>query len=102
MANDLSAQLRNLGMLADAPSADTDPSGDVYGVLCALISRIAGVEDVERDMRLDDLHITSLDRVEFAVRAEEALKVRVEEADALGWESVQDVVAYFETRAENP
>ncbi|MDN6739831.1 MAG: acyl carrier protein [Corynebacterium casei] len=94
MSNDLSAQLR--AHLQGQPQASTAKS-EVPEYL-ALISEITG-EDTEEllpDRRLADVGLTSLNMIEFAVRAEDRLGVVFEESDAQALETLDDVAKFVE------
>ena len=94
MSNDLSAQLR--AHLQGQPQASTAKSG--VPEYLALISEITG-EDTEEllpDRRLVDVGLTSLNMIEFAVRAEDRLGVVFEESDAQALETLDDVAKFVE------
>ena len=97
--SDLAAQLR--AKLSAAPEPAKDEPADTFGEVARLITKITG-QEAERDSRLEDLGVTSLNRVEFAVRAEQKFGVRLADAPAASWETVGDVVSYIETQAVNP
>ena len=86
MSNDLSAQLR--AHLQTSQNTETKSTGAPEYL--ALISEITGqdLENLEPARRLDELGLTSLNLIEFAVRAEDRLGVKFEESDALALETV--------------
>ncbi|WP_144793223.1 acyl carrier protein [Corynebacterium singulare] len=97
MANDLSAQLA--ARFGSEPAKDTDSAsaGDTYGELTRLITKVTGIEDgLERDALLDDLGVESLERIELAIRLEEACGVRLTEETMLSVKTVGELANYLE------
>ena len=97
MANDLSAQLA--ARFGSEPAEDTDsaPAGDTYGELTRLITKVTGIEDgLERDALLEDLGVESLERIELAIRLEEACGVRLTEETMLSVKTVGELANYLE------
>ena len=96
MSNDLSAQLR--AHLQTSQNTETKSTGAPEYL--ALISEITGqdLESLEPERRLDALGLTSLNLIEFAVRAEDRLGVKFEESDALALETVDDVAKFVEAK----
>lgn len=94
MSNDLSAQLRAHLQGQESPAASTSGAPDYL----RLISEITGVEldDLNPERSLDDLGLTSLNMIEFAVRAEDQLGVKFEESDALALKTLDDVAKFVE------
>ena len=94
MSNDLSAQLR--AHLQGQQQASPTTSG-VPDYL-ALISEIPGqdTEELHPERRLADVGLTSLNMIEFAVRAEERLGIKFEESDAQALTTLADVANFVE------
>lgn len=76
--------------------AQVQPSDPLERV-AQLIEEVTGVdaEKVTEDATPEALGIDSLARIELVVRAEEAFGVRIEAADAEGFETIGDYVAYL-------
>ena len=97
MANDLSAQLAARFGSAPAEGTDSSPAEDTYGELTRLITKVTGIEEgLERDTLLEDLGVESLERIELAVRLEEARGVRLDEETILSVTTVGDLADYLE------
>lgn len=97
MANDLSAQLQARFDSAPAEEKDTAPAGDAYSELARLITKVTGVEEgLEREAKLEDLGVESLERIELAVRLEEACGVRLNEETMLSVTTVGELAEYVE------
>lgn len=97
MANDLSAQLAARFGSAPAEGTDSSPAEDTYGELTRLITKVTGIEEgLERDTLLEDLGVESLERIELAVRLEEARGVRLDEETMLSVTTVGDLADYLE------
>ncbi|MGV0369180.1 acyl carrier protein [Corynebacterium aurimucosum] len=97
MANDLSAQLQARFGSAPAEEKETSPAGDAYGELTRLITKVTGVEEgLEREAKLEDLGVESLERIELAVRLEEACGVRLNEETMLSVTTVGELAEYVE------
>ena len=94
MSNDLSAQLRAHLQTQENPADKSTGAPDHL----ALIAEITGeeTENLTPERRLDDLGLTSLNMIEFAVKAEDRLGVRFEEAEALKLETLDDVARFVE------
>ena len=92
--------LGDLGKLVDAPSTDspTEPEDtDAFSRLAALIERITGEEDsVHRESRLEDADVSSLDRVELAIRIEDEFGARVTEQIYDEYETVGQLAEFLE------
>ena len=92
--------LGDLGKLIDAPSTDspTEPEDtDAFSRLAALIERITGEEDsVHRESRLSDVDVSSLDRVELAIRIEAEFGARVTEQIYDEYETVGQLAEFLE------
>ena len=92
--------LGDLGKLIDAPSTDSpaEPEDtDAFSRLAALIERITGEEDsVHRESRLSDVDVSSLDRVELAIRIEDEFGARVTEQIYDEYETVGQLAEYLE------
>ncbi|MFH0412797.1 acyl carrier protein [Corynebacterium sp. L4756] len=93
MSNDLSAQLR---AHLSAPTQQSSSAPDYL----ALIAEITGEEseDLSPDRRLDEVGLTSLNLIEFVVKAEDRLGIRIEEEEALSIETVGDVAKFVEEK----
>lgn len=98
--SDLAAQLR--AKLSAPQETKTQEPQDTYGEVAQLIATITGGDVPERDERLEDIGVTSLNRIEFAVRAEQRFGTKLAEAPAASWETVGDVAAYIDTHAVKP
>lgn len=97
MANDLSAQLQARFGSAPTKEEDSAPVGDAYSELTRLITKVTGVEEgLERDANLEDLGVESLERIELAVRLEEACGVRLTEETMLSVTTVGELADYVE------
>ncbi len=97
MANDLSAQLQARFGSAPAEEQDSAPAGDAYSELTRLITKVTGVEEgLEREAKLEDLGVESLERIELAVRLEEASGVRLNEETMLSVTTVGELADYVE------
>ncbi|OFK67403.1 acyl carrier protein [Corynebacterium sp. HMSC076G08] len=97
MANDLSAQLQACFGSAPAQEQDSAPTGDAYSELTRLITKVTGVEEgLEREAKLEDLGVESLERIELAVRLEEASGVRLNEETMLSVTTVGELADYVE------
>lgn len=97
MANDLSARLQARFGSAPAEEKDTAPAGDAYSELTRLITKVTGVEEgLEREAKLEDLGVESLERIELAVRLEEACGVRLNEETMLSVTTVGELAEYVE------
>ncbi|WP_049156845.1 acyl carrier protein [Corynebacterium aurimucosum] len=97
MANDLSAQLQARFGSAPAQEQDSTPAGDAYSELTRLITKVTGVEEgLEREAKLEDLGVESLERIELAVRLEEACGVRLTEETMLSVTTVGELAEYVE------
>ena len=97
MANDLSVQLQARFGSAPAEEKDTAPAGDAYSELTRLITKVTGVEEgLEREAKLEDLGVESLERIELAVRLEEACGVRLNEETMLSVTTVGELAEYLE------
>ena len=97
MANDLSAQLQARFGSAPAQEQDSTPAGDAYSELTRLITKVTGVEEgLEREAKLEDLGVESLERIELAVRLEEACGVRLSEETMLSVTTVGELADYVE------
>lgn len=98
MANDLSAQLQARFGSAPAQEQDSTPAGgDAYSELTRLITKVTGVEEgLEREAKLEDLGVESLERIELAVRLEEACGVRLTEETMLSVTTVGELAEYLE------
>lgn len=97
MANDLSAQLQARFGSAPAEEQDSAPGGDAYSELTRLITKVTGVEEgLEREAKLEDLGVESLERIELAVRLEEASGVRLNEETMLSVTTVGELADYVE------
>lgn len=95
MANDLSAQL-HAKFGATAPTSE-EPAADAYGELTRLITKVTGVDEgLEREARLEDLGVESLERIELAVRIEETFGVRLDEETMLTLSTVGELADYLE------
>lgn len=92
--------LGDLGKLVDAPSTDTSTESegaDAFSRLAALIERITGEEDsVHRESRLSDVDVSSLDRVELAIRIEDEFGARVTEQIYDEYETVGQLAEFLE------
>lgn len=92
--------LGDLGKLIDAPSTDSpaEPEDtDAFSRLAALIERITGEEDsVHRESRLSDVDVSSLDRIELAIRIEDEFGARVTEQIYDEYETVGQLAEYLE------
>lgn len=92
--------LGDLGKLIDAPSTDSpaEPEDtDAFSRLAALIERITGEEDsVHRESRLSDVDVSSLDRVELAIRIEDEFGARVTEQIYDEYETVGQLAEFLE------
>ncbi|MFW9094446.1 acyl carrier protein [Corynebacterium striatum] len=98
MANDLSAQLQ--ARFNQTPHKE-EPAEDTYSEITALITKVTGsAEGLERDAKLADLGVESLERIELAVRAEERFKVRVNEETMLGIETIGQLAEYVDKHLE--
>jgi len=94
MANDLSAQLQ---AKFNASAPEKEPERDTLGQLLALINKVTGTEEeLNRDTRLKDIGVESLDLVELTVRAEETFQVRFSEETMLNCETIGDIAEYVE------
>ncbi|MDO5031309.1 acyl carrier protein [Corynebacterium sp.] len=107
MANDLSAQLQarfgNASPTSKENAAKEDAAGDTYGQIVRLIATATGGDkdaDIERDMRLEDLGVESLERIELAIRIEETCGVRLNEAAMDSLHTVGDLVSFVEEKQE--
>ncbi|MBU5655514.1 acyl carrier protein [Corynebacterium aurimucosum] len=97
MANDLSSQLQARFGSAPAAEKDSAPAGDAYSELTRLITKVTGVEEgLEREAKLEDLGVESLERIELAVRLEEACGVRLNEETMLSVTTVGELAEYVE------
>ena len=97
MANDLSAQLQARFGSTPAEEQDSAPAGDAYTELTCLITKVTGVEEgLEREATLEDLGVESLERIELAVRLEEACGVRLNEETMLSVTTVGELAEYLE------
>lgn len=97
MANDLSAQLQARFGSAPAEENDSAPARDAYSELTRLITKVTGVEEgLEREAKLEDLGVESLERIELAVRLEEACGVRLNEETMLSVTTVGELADYVE------
>lgn len=97
MANDLSAQLQARFGSTPTKEEDSAPAGDAYSELTRLITKVTGVEEgLERDANLEDLGVESLERIELAVRLEEACGVRLTEETMLSVTTVGELADYVE------
>ena len=92
--------LGDLGKLIDAPTTDspTEPEDtDAFSRLAALIERITGEEDsVHRETMLADADVSSLDRVELAIRIEDEFGARVTEQIYDEYETVGQLAEFLE------
>ena len=104
------SQRLNLGdlgkLLDDTPNdtdkdsackGDKDSDGSAFARLAALIERITGEEDsVHRESRLSDVDVSSLDRVELAIRIEDEFGARVTEQIYDEYETVGQLAEFLE------
>ncbi|WP_165765428.1 acyl carrier protein [Corynebacterium hadale] len=91
--------LGDLGKLLDDTPNDTgkDSDGSAFARLAALIERITGEEDsVHRESRLSDVDVSSLDRVELAIRIEDEFGARVTEQIYDEYETVGQLAEFLE------
>lgn len=93
MSNDLSAQLQ-AHLNKQAAEDDEGARESTFKEVAALIARITGadIDDIERATTLEDLEVTSLNLVEFTVRAEDMFGIRLSESDATAITTVEDAV----------
>ena len=94
MSNDLSAQLRAHLQTQENPADKSTGTPDYL----ALIAEITGqeTENLTPERRLDDVGLTSLNMIEFAVKAETTLGVTFEESQALELKTIDDVAQFVE------
>ena len=74
-----------------------DSDGSAFGRLAALIERVTGEEDsVGPESRLTDAGISSLDRIELAIRIEEEFGARITERVYDEYETVGQLAEFLE------
>lgn len=70
-------------------------SGDVFGRLAELVDTLGG-SDITPATRLDEAGLTSLDRIELAVRIEEEFAVRIDEHVYATHDTAGELAHYIE------
>lgn len=97
MSNDLSALLQSHLNGEPLPSEETADRG-TYPRVISLISSITGLEDseLERNSNLEDIALTSLNRIEFSVKAEGEFGLRFDEESAQNFRTIDDIVNFIE------
>lgn len=99
--------LGDLGKLLDDSGKDTandtgkdshkDSDGSAFGRLAALIERVTGEEDsVGPESRLTDAGVSSLDRIELAIRIEDEFGARITERVYDEYETVGQLAEFLE------
>lgn len=80
-----------------ARKGDKDSDGSAFGRLAALIERVTGEEDsVGPDTRLKDAGVSSLDRIELAIRIEDEFGARITERVYDEYETVGQLADFLE------
>lgn len=94
------SQRLNLGdfsKLIDADEPDKDTPADAFSRLSALIERVTGEEDsVAPPTLLSDTGLSSLDRIELAIRIEEEFGARITERVYDEYETVGELADFLE------
>ncbi|MCT2338018.1 acyl carrier protein [Corynebacterium sp. p3-SID1056] len=94
------SQRLNLGdfsKLLDADEPEKDTPADAFSRLSALIERVTGEEDsVSPSTALTDTGLSSLDRIELAIRIEEEFGARMTERIYDEYETVGELADFLE------
>ena len=89
------SQRLDLGGLELAGDTEETQARGTFAQLAELVEEVSGVE-IEPGMRLEDSGISSLDRIELAVRIEDAFAVPVDEHVYSSCPTAQDLADYVE------
>ena len=89
------SQRLDLGALDLADDTDADEAQDTFTRLAELVEEVSGV-DIAPETELAGSGISSLDRIELAVRIEEAFAVPIDEHVYAQCTTAQDLADYVE------
>ncbi|BAU96578.1 acyl carrier protein [Corynebacterium suranareeae] len=84
----------------DLNDLNTTEAPNVFSQLAQILQNVDGVaaESVSPESRfVDDLAISSLNYIELIVNVEDAFGVRIEDADAKDFTTVQDLIDFINT-----
>ena len=89
--------LGDFSKLLDADEPENNTPADTFSRLAALIERVTGEEDsVSPSTALTDTGISSLDRIELAIRIEDEFGARITERIYDECETVGELAEYLE------
>lgn len=89
------SQRLDLGGLELAGDTETTEARDTFARLAELVEEVSGV-DIAPGTRLDESGVSSLDRIELAVRIEDAFGVSIDEHVYASHPTAQDLANYVE------
>lgn len=89
------SQRLDLGALDLADDTDTDEARDTFTRLAELVEEVAGVE-IAPDTGLSESGVSSLDRIELAVRIEDEFRVPIDEHVYASYPTARDLAKYVE------
>lgn len=89
------SQRLDLGALDLADDTDADEARDTFTRLAQLVEEVAGVE-IAPETGLGESGVSSLDRIELAVRIEDAFGVPIDERVYASCPTAQDLAKYVE------
>lgn len=92
-----------LGDLNENTSQDADAATSTLGRIAQLVEKVSGYEaqEVEATHSAEDLGLGSLERIEIAVRIEEAFGVRLDDRHVAELSTVGELSEYVDSQAES-